>query len=617
MNDNFVHDVQMIPQSEIDQRMKDFNLMQSKKTAPHVNVGTIGHVDHGKDNLVDSMTIYQKLSIERKQLQKEGLIPDWFITNGWQLFKEKYLYEAKGVTDTYNRIAKTAARHLPPFELEAEDKFNELLNNGWLALSTPVLSNMGTNKGMPVSCSGQYVGDSIDDFYMSAHELAMLTKHGFGTSSYLGDIRPRGTPISVGGKSSGVLPVIKQYVNIMRDVAQGTSRRGAWAGYLPIEHGDFHEVVDYLEHYPDDLNLGWVVTQEFIDKLQAGDEESHLRLQRAMKVKAVTGKGYYFFVDKVNAANPECYKKLGLTVKASNLCIEITLPSDEDHTFTCVLSSMNLAKYDEWKDTDAVFWATIFLDCVASEFISLGKGKRGFEKAVRFTEKSRALGLGALGFHTYLQQKSIPFESLDAHIENKLIFSDLKAKAVEASKYLAELLGEPEWLKGTGLRNSHLLAVAPNTQSALICGGVSQGIEPVVANVYNQPTAAGELYRINPVFLKLARDKGKFCDELVDDLIEHDGSVQHLEWLSDHEKAVFKTAYEIDQMAILRLASARQPDICQSQSLNLFFDADEDEGYIMGVHKAAFIDPNIKGLYYMRTQAGVKASKGECLACEG
>ena len=396
-----------------------------------------------------------------------------------------------------------------------------------------------------------------------------------------------------------------------------TSRRGAWAGYLPIEHGDFSEVVDYLEHHPDDLNIGWNISDSFIDKLNLGDMDALARYQRALKVKAVTGKGYFFFPDKVNRLNPQCYKDLGLEVKATNLCTEIALYSDEDHTFTCVLSSMNLAKYDEWKNTDAVFIATVFLDCVAAEFISLAKNAKGLESAVNFTVKSRALGLGALGFHTYLQSKLIPFESFEAHMLNLEIFRGLRENAERATEWMAEEWGEPEWCRGYGRRNTHLIAVAPNTQSALLCGGVSQGIEPVVANLYNQPTAAGEMYRVNPTFLEIAKQRGKWNDDLVSELVGSDGSVQGLNWLTDHEKAVFKTAYEIDQRAILRLASARQQYIDQAQSINLFFDADEDEEYIAEIHKEAFLDPNIKSLYYMRTQAGVKASKGECLACEG
>lgn len=503
------------------------------------------------------------------------------------------------------------------YEEEWEGKFFNLLWKGWLAPSTPVLSNTGTIKGMPVSCSGQFIGDSIEQFYGNRKETAILTKNGFGTSGYLGSIRPRGAAISKGGTASGVLPVFRGFVQDMRDVAQGTSRRGAWAGYLPIDHEDFFEVAEHLQAEPDDLNVGWNVSDQFIERLDKGDLDAHQRYQKALKVKAVTGKGYFFFVDKVNKLSPTSYKVHGLNVEASNLCTEITLHSSEEETFTCVLSSLNLSKYDEWKDTDAIFDSIVFLDCVASEFLELASGIPGMEKAIRGTANGRPLGLGTLGFHTYLQQKMIAFESFEAHQENHEIFGRLKRESERATTWLAEKLGEPKYCKGLGRRNTHLLAVAPNTSSALLCGGVSQGIEPVVANVYNQPTAAGEIYRVNPVFLSFAKTKVGWDDKLVKSIIDNNGSVQHLDWLTDDEKAVFKTAYEINQEAILRLASARQRYICQGQSLNLFFDADESEEEIARIHQLGFKDPNIKALYYMRTKAGVQASSGECVACEG
>lgn len=560
-------------------------------------------------------TIYEKLSEERKRLQAEGKLPSWLITPAWQLLKEKFLDGTDSLRDTYSRISRTAAVHTDDPEYWY-GRFFETLWKGWLAPSTPVLSNMGTIKGMPVSCSGGYVEDSIDGFYKGYHEVAMLTKYGFGTSGYLGDVRPRGQRIRTGGKASGVLPVIKHFVQDMRDVAQGTSRRGAWAGYLPIEHGDFNEVVDYVEHHPDDLNIGWNISDSFIDRLNNGDMDALARYQRALKVKAVTGKGYFFFKDRVNRLSPDCYKDRGLEVRASNLCTEIALHSDDQHTFTCVLSSLNLAKYDEWKSTDAVFVATVFLDCVCSEFIRVSEEIPGMDKARKFTNSSRALGLGALGFHTYLQLNSIPFESFEAHMVNLEIFKHIREEAERATAFMASW-GIPKWCKGYGRRNSHLLAIAPNTQSALVCGGVSQGIEPIIANLYNQSTAAGELYRVNPTFLEIAKQRGKFTPELVSELVGSEGSVQGLNWLTDHEKLVFKTAYEIDQHAIIRLAAARQPFVDQAQSINLFFDANEDEEYISEVHKEAFLNPMIKSLYYMRTKAGVKASKGECIACEG
>lgn len=563
-----------------------------------------------------SETIYQKLSKERKHLQSIGAVPEWFTTPSWQLFKAKYLHEATGIRDTFERISKTLSRHMPEPEVW-NTKFFNLLWSGFLAPSTPVASNTGTNKGLPVSCSGQYVGDSINDFYSNRHETAMLTKNGFGTSAYMGDIRHRGEPISRGGTASGVVPVFEGFVQDMRDVAQGTSRRGAWAGYIEITHGDFFELADKLLHEGDDLNVGWIITDEFIEAMDRGDLNAIERYQRALKVKAITGKGYFYFVDKVNRAKPQSYEIHGLSSKASNLCTEITLHSDDNETYTCVLSSMNLAKWDEWKNTEAVFDSIVFLDCVAQEFIELAKDIPGLQKAVRGTERGRPLGLGALGFHTLLQTKMFPMDSIEAAMLNEEIFKHIRSEAERATSYLARTLGEPEYCRGLGRRNTHLIAIAPNTSSALLCGGVSQGIEPVVANVYNQPSAAGEIYRVNPVFLAFAKERVGWSDEIVKSIIENKGSVQHLEWMTDHEKEVFKTAYEIDQRVILRLAGQRGKHLDQWQSLNLFFDADESEEVISSIHKEAFKDERIKALYYMRSKAGVSASKGECVACEG
>jgi ribonucleoside-diphosphate reductase alpha chain len=310
------------------------------------------------------------------------------------------------------------------------------------------------------------------------------------------------------------------------------------------------------------------------------------------------------------------YKKLGLEVKSSNLCDEITLFADEDHTFTCVLSSMNVAKYPEWKDTDAVFWATLFLDCVVSEFLEKGKNIRGLEKAVRFTEKGRALGLGQCGFHTLLQEKMIPFESFEAHMLSQEIASHIWQEAEKASKDMAKELGEPEWCKGSGLRNTHRIAIAPTKSTALLMGGVSEGINPDPAMTFTQTTAGGEVNRLNPVLLRLMKERGVYTKKTIQEIVDKQGSVQHVEWLDANEKAVFKTAFEINQKTIIRLASARARYIDQWQSLNLFFAADEDPSWIAEVHSEAFRDPNILGLYYIYTQAGVQASKGECEACQ-
>ena len=562
-------------------------------------------------------SIYDELGDERKRLQLEGLVPLWVTTPAYQLLKDKYITKKyPDVYSIYKRIANAAAKHMDDQEHWGKVFFN-LLWSGWLAPSTPVLSNMGADGGCPVSCSGNYVGDSIREFYRSQEENAILSKNGFGTSSYLGAIRERGSAISAGGLASGILPVLRGFIQLSRDVSQGNTRRGAWAGYLELEHGDFWEIADYMKNHPDDCNVGWLVTDKFIDKLDSNDSDSIARYQRALQVKMITGKGYFVMIDKINAANPAMYAEHGLKVKASNLCTEITLHSDEFHIFTCVLSSMNLAKYDEWVDTDAVHHAIVFLDCVAEEFIKTGRGIKGLEKAVRSTEAGRALGLGTLGFHTYLQQNSIPIESLEANSINHTIFKGIKEEAVKATQWLAKTKGEPKWCKGYGVRNTHLLAIAPNSSSALVCGSVSQGIEPLYKNVYVQGSPAGEINRINPVLVDLMKSKGVYSDNTINSIIKDNGSVQLVDWLTDEEKLVFKTSFEINQEVLVRLASARQRYICQAQSLNLFFPSDTPEEEISRVHQLAFKDKYIKSLYYLRSEANVRGSSGECIACEG
>lgn len=563
-------------------------------------------------------SIYDELSDERKELQETGQLPAWCTTIAWQMLKEKNLSaECPDLKSVYNRITKHAAKYTPNPD-EWQPKFFDLLWNGWLAASTPVLSNMGTGFGCPVSCSGGEVPDSVFGFYGAQQEAAVLSKNGFGTSGYLGKIRHRGAPINgVKGGASGVLPVLKDFIQMSRDISQGSQRRGAWAGYIEIDHPDFYEIVNFISKTPDDANLGWVVTDEFIARLDANDTETVLRYQLALKTKMITGKGYFFFVDRVNNLSPQMYKDKGLRVNASNLCTEIALHSSEDYTFSCVLSSMNASLYDEWKDTDAVFNATVFLDCVNQDLIEIGKTEPGMEKVVAFAEASRALGLGMLGFHTYLQDHGIPFESMDAYYKNTEIFKHLDDESLRASKWMAENWGEPEWCKGYGVRNSHRVAIAPNLSSALICGSVSQGIEPIYKNAYVQNTSAGKMDRVNPSLLTVMKEKGVYSDAVVKDIISNNGSVQQVDWLNDEEKAVFKTAFEIDQKQIVRLASARQRYIDQAQSINFFFSADESEEYISEVHKLAFKDPWIKSLYYVRSENGVNVTKGECIACHG
>lgn len=889
------------------------------------------------------MNKYEQLSLERKELQDRGLLPKWITTAAWQLFKEKYMW-ADSYLNQIHAIANTLARHTDNPSKWAS-RFFDGMWLGWISPSTPILANCGTNRGLVVSCSGGYIEDSIDGFYTSLHEMAMLTKHGFGTSAYLGDIRPRGSDISIGGKASGILPVLKMFVQTSRDVTQGTQRRGAWAGYIPIDHGDFDEIVRFLEKEPDDLNIGWNISDHFLSRLDSGDEDAKRRFALALKVKMLTGKGYFCFVDKCNRQLPEYYKKKGMSFRGSNLCVsgdtkifteqygykdikelvgesvnvwngkewsqvvprktsdpvplltvytnstqpikctpehifyivkdygkeaiavpanqlrpgdklikfdlpvieypvtsymprdvayangffsgdgchykndkmiylygekkkllpkliklassvkvqesqdrivlhhcdvlnkfwvpdittsvqtrldwlaglldsdgtvvtngtnqslqigssnkdfiynvqlmlqtlgvnakvtkstkegyyslpandgtgrsafyhcqqayrllisssglytlgclgltterlewslrepqrnaeqfifieavvdegiveetfcftepkrhmgmfngiltgqcnEIILPSDKDHSFTCVLASLNLAKWDEWKDTDIVETITVFLDCVCSEFLEKAKDIPGMEKVVRFTEKARAIGIGALGFHTYLQEHRIPLESLEAHLWNIEVFSKIYNEAKQTTKWMADKWGACEW--GDDVRNCSLVAIAPNKSTSVLMGGVSEGISPDPAMVYTQSTAGGEVSRINPALLSLMKDKNVYNDKNVLEVIDAFGSVQNVNWLTDDEKKVFKTAFEINQEWLIHLAGMRAKYVDQWQSLNLFFSSKEKPQRIAEVHKKAFMDERIKGVYYVYSNAGVPASKDVCEAC--
>lgn len=570
-----------------------------------------------------SESIYDKLSKERKRLQKEGLVPEWFTTGGYSMFTQKYEYDTNGrsVRGQFERIASAAAAHLKgtKFEAEAKGKFFDLMWNNWLSLSTPVMSNMGTDRGLPVSCSGGVVDDSINGFYKNRYETAILTKHGFGTSAYLGGIRPRGTPYGKDkkGTASGIWPVFKGHAQDMIDVAQGSTRRGAWAGYLEIDHNDFDEIYDHIYNDPDGMNVGWIITDVFLKRLQSGDTDAVRRYQRCLKMKMVVGRGYFWFVDRVNRKLPEPYKRAGMKNYASNLCNEVALPADNEHQFTCVLSSMLVHRFDEWKDKDAVYWATIFLDCVAEEFIQRAKDIEGLEKTVRFTRKARALGLGQAGFHTYLQDHMIPFESLEARMVSQQIAKHIWEESLRASQDMAKELGEPECCRGFGVRNASRIAIAPTKSSAIMFGGVSEGINPDPAMVFTQKSAGGSIDRIVPSLLKIMKERGVYNKRTIKTITERFGSVQHVDWLSDDEKAVFKTAFEINQKTVVALASARGRYIDQWQSLNLFFAAEERPEWISEVHQQAFEDPNILGLYYIYTQAGIGAAKEtECVACQ-
>ena len=559
---------------------------------------------------------FEALSAERKALQAAGSLPDWYTTQGWQMFKSKYAVEGEdAVRGRHRTIAKTLARHMVGREAEWEDRFFDLMWRGVLSPASPALANTGTDRGMPVSCSGQVVGDSVDSFYKGLHETASLSKYGFGTSVDFSSIRPRGSKVSNGGKANGAVPVIEDFFICASKISQGGSRRGSVAAYLDIEHADWDEAIDGLESTPDGKNYGWVLKDSFIDKLKAGDKEANRRFSRALYVKMVTGKGYLFFVDKANRARPQMYKDLGLEIKASNLCSEVALHSSDDLSFSCILSSLNLLHWDEIKESSAVFDATVFLDCLVSEFLEKSEGIPGLEKVREFTRLGRAIGLGVMGFSTYLQENRIPFGSLEAQFLNQDIFEHLQKESLRATEWLAQEYGEPEWCKGYGVRNTHRTAVAPTKSTSLLMGGVSESVFPDPGMVFDAGSSVGDLRRIPPAIYGLMKERGVYRKETLDDIVEHIGSVQHVDWLTEEEKAVFLTAFEINQDIILRYASQRQKYFCQGQSLNFYVAEDSAETEVSKLLSEAVLDENILSVYYVYSRSGVVV-KDECLACQ-
>ncbi|MHA1662472.1 MAG: ribonucleoside-diphosphate reductase, partial [Candidatus Thorarchaeota archaeon] len=531
----------------------------------------------------------------------------------------------------YNRIAFRASE-LTTVPIPSDwgynswtDAFFEVMWNGWLSPSTPVLTNMGNDRGHPIACSGTYSGDSIRSWYLARLEIAQLTQRGYGTSTVLDPIRPRGSAISKGGTANGIMQQASGLVADMKEVSQGSSRRGNIGQYLDPLHPDFDELIDQLLADDDTWNIGWNITDEF-DKLFTTDptRADHI-WKRMLRLKLIKGKGYFFFIDKANRSAPQMYHDRGFRVRGSNLCSEIQLMSDEDHSFTCVLSSMNVTRFDEWKDTKAVEIATVFLDAVISDMLVKAKQEPGFERIIAFTEKSRAIGLGILGEASYYQQQSWVFGDIQSSIFNKRLVELLDERTLHTSKWLAVELGEPEWLVGYGLRFSHRLSFPPTKSTAEIQGGPSEGCEPVFANVFESDTAGGTVFRINPVLLSLMKERGVYNEETMERIAEDQGSVQAESWLSDHEKNVFKTAFEISQYDILRMTADRQVRMNatgggQGQSTNLYIPADAKEEYISELHHEAFTNPDIEALYYIRSLNGatkVTISEPTCASCEG
>lgn len=581
---------------------------------------------------MSSGTKYEQLSFVRKQLQADGLAPKWMSTASYQLLAGKhYLDTAETPYDMYERIAVRASQlttfHIPEsFNYDSwEEAFFDVMFKGWVSPSTPVLTNMGNDRGHPIACSGTYLGDSIRSFGQARAEIEQLTQRGYGTSWCLDPVRPRGSPISRGGTATGIMHPASDIVNSMKKVTQGDSRRGSIGQYLNVLHPDFDEICDQIISDDDGWNIGWTMTDEYKHLFTTDKDRADYIWKKILRTKMIKGKGYFYFLDKVNLARPKMYKDKGFFVRHSNLCAEIALMSDKDHSFTCVLSSMNITKYDEWKDTKAIQIAAVLLDAIISDMLIKAKKEEGFERVVAFTEKSRAIGLGMLGLSTYFQMNNWVFGDFQSINFNQRLMKELDRETLIASKMLAMEVGEPEWMKGYGERFSHRLALPPTKSTAIIMGGISEGISPVFANVYEQDTAGGTVYRINPVLLDIMKDRGQYNETVMQRIAEAQGSVQGEDWLSDHEKNVFKTAFELNQETILLMGSHRQKIMnegggAQGQSLNLFFPKEATEEEISRVHNIAFEDPYIHSLYYIHSlneDSKYQVDRTVCSGCEG
>ena len=563
--------------------------------------------------------------MELEELKAINEAPEWMDESGFKTLCGGYMLPDETPRQMYLRVAQAAGSYYDNWQYW-QDKFFEAMWKNWLCPASPILSNMGTDRGLPISCNSIHVGDSVDSIFDKSHELAMLSKNGAGVGIYLGDIRGRGASIRDNGRSEGVIPWAKVYDTTTISVSQGSTRRGASAAYLPIRHPDIEEFINIRRPIGDmnrrclNLNHGICVDNEWMKEMIAGDKAKRHLWQEILKARVETGEPYLLFIDNVNNQNPECYNKNNLKVSTSNICIEIALFTDILHSFVCCLSSLNLVKWKEWKDTDLPQIAVRFLDVVLEEYIRKSENIPGLENSRRSAIKGRAIGIGVLGWHTLLQKQMIAFDSFDAMMLNAQIFRTIREKAEIETKLLAEERGEPEWCQGFGRRNTHLLAVAPTVSNSTISGGHSAGIEPIAANIFSQKSAKGTFIRKNSVLEELLKSKEKDLPEVWKSINEQSGSIQHLDFFTEQERAVFLTAREINQHAIIKQAAQRQKWIDQSQSVNLFFGSNADPKYIHEVHLAAW-ESGMKSLYYLRTEGVLKGdlasrSKEECAACE-
>ena len=554
----------------------------------------------------------------------------WLNENSRKFLAAGYLGEGITAEERIANIAKRAEEilQMPGYA----EKFYHYMSQGYYSLASPVWSNFGKERGLPISCFGSHIDDDIGNILYSQSEVGMMSKLGGGTSGYFGKIRHRGAEIKDNGQASGAVHLMKLFESMVDVVSQGSVRRGRFSPYLPIDHPDIMEFLEIgTEGNPiQELTHGVTVTNDWMQEMIDGDNDKRTVWAKVLQSRGEMGYPYIFFTDNANNNAADVYKEKKLPIYASNLCTEIMLPSDHKWSFVCVLSSINVLHYDKWKDTDAVETMIYFLDAVITEFLEkLEKYKNSpnlddqqtflfMESAYNFSKDNRALGMGALGWHSLLQSKMLPFDSQEAYNLNSEVFKLIQKRSNVASKHLAEKFGEPELLKGYGRRNTTLNAIAPTTSSAFILGQVSQGIEPIWSNIYVKDIAKIKTTIKNPFLVKLLEDKGMNTPEVWKEIRDMDGSVQGLDFLSENEKEVFKTYPEIDQLSIIYQAANRQNYIDQGQSLNIIIHPDTPTKEVNKIHVTAW-KLGLKSLYYQHSMNAAQKfkQKKECESCEG
>jgi len=543
----------------------------------------------------------------------------WLNENSEQFLDEGYLLEGVSAQERIREIAERAEELLE--EDGFADRFYEYMSKGFYSLASPVWANFGLDRGLPVSCFGSHIEDNTENLLYTQAEVGEMTKLGGGTSGYFGELRPRGSPITNNGKSNGSYSFTELFDTQITVISQGGTRRGQFAGYIDVEHEDLEEWLNIkTEGDPiQDIYYGVIIGDDWFQSMIDGDEEKRETWAKIVETRINIGVPYIIFRDNMNEGKPQVYKDKEYQINASNLCTEIALPATAEESFVCCLSSMNALHFDQWKETDAVETLTRFLDAVMEEFIQEAEGVQFMDRAVRFAKRHRAIGIGVLGWHSYLQSKMIPFDSMDAMQENEKIFRTIRERSYAASEQLAEEFGEPEMLEGYGRRNTTTMSVAPTKSSSVILGQVSPSIEPLKSNYFVRDGAKLKATQKNRYLEAILKERGQDTRETWDSIGRKDGSVQHLDCLSEQEKDVFKTFSEVPQMAVVNQAAQRQKHIDQSQSVNVSINPEEVSVREINKLYIKAWEKGVKSLYYQHSvNAAQQFSQDilECKACE-